>query len=225
MNSKTFVIKQIPLVIFLYIACMQRITTLLQKINELASKDKDAGVIDIDLMMDYTRVLYADLIDWRSRVLFNSSLEEADGNTMPTSAPTAPATQPTPPQLAAPPPTPVQKPEPEPAPPPQAQTKVEIPPHEEPEHTTTEIPVAPSPQPPADIRKWIGINDKYQFISELFGNDKESYEDVLSELNRYGNYEAAAAHLDEIQDERGWNDDDITIQSFYGIVSQFFAER
>ncbi len=41
---------------------MQRISTLLQKLTEL-SENKNLTAIDIDLMMDYTRVLYADLID------------------------------------------------------------------------------------------------------------------------------------------------------------------
>ena len=77
---------------------MQRISTLLQKINELAAKDKEAGVIDIDLMMDYTRVLYADLQEWRARVSFNTSLN-MQNTTAQTAEPTpqiasAPAAQP-----------------------------------------------------------------------------------------------------------------------------------
>lgn len=43
---------------------MQRIHMLLQKLTELSEK-RDIGVIDTDLMLDYTRVLYADLLEAR----------------------------------------------------------------------------------------------------------------------------------------------------------------
>ena len=186
---------------------MQRISTLLQKINELASKD-EANVIDIDLMMDYTRVVYADLLEWRSRVSFNSSLNNAP-------APPAPAPVPPTPRQAEVPQAPPYMPQ-------------ELPTHTEPEPVAAATPIQEAEhhtKPLADIRKWIGINDKYQFISELFGNDKDAYEVVLAQINEMTDYNAAAAFLDDIHTHRQWNDEDITIQSFYGVVSQFFSER
>jgi len=196
---------------------MQRISTLLQKINDLATKEQEANVIDIDLMLDYTRVLYADLLEWRSRALFNTSL--------------APETTPVPP--APPVPTQVQETVPPPTQPAMADDDLQKE-EEEPETvmSPTAMPVTePLATPPqhmqavADIRKWIGINDKYQFISELFGNDKEAYEATLNDINLSTDYNAAINALDEVHTQRGWQDEDLAIQSFYGIVSQFFSER
>src|SRR5690606_13158324 len=51
--------------LYLYKSIMQRISTLLQKLTELSEQDAQPTVIDIDLMLDYTRVLYADLLELR----------------------------------------------------------------------------------------------------------------------------------------------------------------
>ncbi|HEY9176652.1 MAG TPA: hypothetical protein VIN07_03130 [Flavipsychrobacter sp.] len=48
---------------------MQRINLLIQKLADLAGSDKDKSVIDTDLMLDYTRVLYADLLELRKNQL------------------------------------------------------------------------------------------------------------------------------------------------------------
>jgi hypothetical protein len=77
----------------------------------------------------------------------------------------------------------------------------------------------------ADIRKLIGINDKYQFISELFGNDKETYEIVLTRLNKFGSYADAVTWMDEVHTENRWDDEHPTVISFYDVMSQFFASR
>lgn len=53
---------------------MQRIRTLLQKITDLSRIEDKATIIDIDLMMDYTRVLYADLAELRNRIAFNDNI-------------------------------------------------------------------------------------------------------------------------------------------------------
>ena len=45
---------------------MQRIATLLQKLTELSTQGKPSQ-IDIDLMLDYTRVIYADLLEERKK--------------------------------------------------------------------------------------------------------------------------------------------------------------
>jgi hypothetical protein len=83
----------------------------------------------------------------------------------------------------------------------------------------------PEPKTEADIRKLIGINDKYQFISELFGNDKETYEIVLTRLNKLGSYADAVTWMDEVHTENRWDDEHPTVISFYDVMSQFFASR
>lgn len=44
---------------------MRRIPVLIEKLQELAEQGKDITVLDVDLMLDYTRVLYADLLEIR----------------------------------------------------------------------------------------------------------------------------------------------------------------
>ena len=53
---------------------MQRIPVLIQKLAELSEKDKELAAIDVDLMLDYTRVLYADLLDLRKTLPSGSNV-------------------------------------------------------------------------------------------------------------------------------------------------------
>jgi hypothetical protein len=53
---------------------MQRIDTLLEKLTELNRLKEKATIIDVDLMMDYTRVVYADLQEWRKRIEFTDNI-------------------------------------------------------------------------------------------------------------------------------------------------------
>ncbi len=44
---------------------MERVKNILQKLQELYYAKHQKSAIDIDLMLDYTRVMYADLLEWR----------------------------------------------------------------------------------------------------------------------------------------------------------------
>ena len=177
---------------------MQRIQTLLNKISELSNKQGDTDIIEIDLMLDYTKVLYADLLEWKSKTSFTSSLEIPD---------TAPVTEST-------------------------ITNTEQIPSEEPEPSITpqtkEEPINQYQHQPErkNINKYIGINDKYQYISELFGNDKERYESVLNNINTFDNTESAINWLQtEIRTEQNWSDDIESVQMFYDTVNSFFSSK
>lgn len=187
---------------------MQRIPTLLQKMSELAKLNEKATVIDIDLMMDYTRVIYADLLEWRGRAVFNASVE-APVISQP--APIAPVTQQT--NIA---PQQISNPVQEPGPIPQVVEPLPTPPkaaHIEPKQFEP-------------ISKFIGINDKYLFISELFGNNKTAYEEVLDEINSMETSQQARNWLDvHIVPGFNWQEENETVQSFYGILNSFFASR
>ena len=185
-----------------------RIPTLLQKIVELSEYPERRTAIDVDLLLDYTRVLYADLLEWRSKL--PATLQAAGQNASTTPAvsvaakiltenvPVAPATA-TAENSAA----------------------------------SSNIPVAKA-QPSAfsgpatvpevlqkDIRSLIGINDKYQIMSELFGNDKAAYEDALTHIN---SMEIAATAIAWLRD-RLWITEEHSdaTQHFFQIVHQFFG--
>ena len=47
---------------------MQRIPYLIEKLSDLSSANRQLTEIDIDLMLDYTRVLYADLLEEKKKL-------------------------------------------------------------------------------------------------------------------------------------------------------------
>jgi len=194
---------------------MQRIATLLEKIAELSSK-KETTLIEIDLMMDYTRVMYADLLEWRNKIAFTEPLTL---NSEPTLAEMASAmeenhsTLDESPEVTGP--------------------AVELDStsmnYESAAEAVTPSSISfstPPPYPASDIRQLIGINDKYQFISELFGNNKDAYEEVITEINAFDTEDEAFYWLrNTVAPQYGWKKDDESLVSLFGLVSQFFRER
>lgn len=198
---------------------MQRIHTLLQKLQELAQQGDKNTVLEIDLMMDYTRVVYADLIEIRNRIGLNQPAS--------ISPPTAPS------QPGA-----IEKitmydaAEPAVQAPAKQSALVEISQEDTPFlPPTSPVPVQKSYQPPrehtktdTDIRNIIGINDKYQFISELFANTKDAYEEVLDEINTLETYQQATNWIDaQVFNQYSWDEENITVQNFYGMLRKFFS--
>ncbi len=180
-----------------------RIPTLLQKIAELSAQPERRTAIDVDLMLDYTRVLYADLLEWRSKL--PATLQQA-------------------PEPAAP---PIQR-EAMPAELKDiGETKLAFAPQQE---TARPSPPKATENTPAnaasnlnDIRALIGINDKYQIMSELFSNDKAAYEQTLDYINQSSGERKALDWLREqlwITEERSE-----VAGTFFEIVERFFAAK
>lgn len=57
---------------------MRRVPQLLKKLQELADQGKDITILDIDLMLDYTRVLYADLLEIKKVAPVKTELNKAE---------------------------------------------------------------------------------------------------------------------------------------------------
>lgn len=78
----------------------------------------------------------------------------------------------------------------------------------------------------ADIRKKIGINDKYLFLNELFNSDKPAYEKALDHINTISQYPDA---VDWVKDNPAvnykWHDDDDTVLDFYEVLRKHFNDR
>ena len=49
-----------------------------------------------------------------------------------------------------------------------------------------------------DLREGIGINDKFQFINELFNGDMDQYNRTLDELNNFSSLQVALTYLSEL---------------------------
>ncbi|HET8573820.1 MAG TPA: hypothetical protein VFL76_08100 [Edaphocola sp.] len=86
----------------------------------------------------------------------------------------------------------------------------------------TAIPTATT----ADIRKNIGINDKYLFLNELFNSDKSAYEKALDHINKTAQYADA---VDWVKDHPAitykWHDDDDTVLDFYEVLRKHFNDK
>lgn len=133
---------------------MQRIRAVLDKLNVLSQRKSDRSVIDIDLMLDYTRMVYADLLDMRATLAAKTELNNAEPTLDElTAAMTRKET------VAALPTTP-----PAPQQPVMASAA--------PAYTITK-----------DIRQSIDLNEKYLLLSELFRNDMHAYEEAMKVIN------------------------------------------
>lgn len=172
---------------------MQRIKMLLQKINEIAHKGDKATLIDIDLMMDYTRVLYADMAEIKSKLAFRTEVPDVAVNTAHI------------------------KPE-EPI---QEITAQHV--QEQPVVITTPVFTIPEPITRANkapIEQLIGINDKYQFISELFNNNAELYDTTIKEVGDFDNNQQA---IDWLNANFSWDTENDIVQSFLSIINRHYG--
>jgi len=167
---------------------MQRISTLLQKLTELADNRSNLTAIDVDLMMDYTRVLYADLIELKKDL--PSTIDKT---------PVIPAVTATPQPATEDKPTEVQ-----------AENQPVIPKYAD--------------VPAHDMRTVIGINDKYLFISELFGDDKTAYDDAIKQLNQFTTSDEAVNWTEKnLENKYNWDKESETTQSFYSLLNKCFS--
>lgn len=218
-----------PYICYKHAFYMERIPSLLRKIQDLYDQQSTKTTIDIDLMMDYTRVIYADLLEWRNRatpaIVHEQQLPPVQQSSVPTITEITIAMDKAHSELAT--------------------SNTHAPSIDLGENVqyfdagekfnkntlqytaSMEQYVPPVPQPDSpDIRKSIGINDKYLFISELFSNDKEAYETVITELNSFDSAEEAQNWLKTaVHQQFRWTDDSDAVQSFYTVLMQFFSAR
>lgn len=171
---------------------MQRIKMLLQKINEIAHKGDKATLIEIDLMMDYTRVLYADMAEIKSKLAFRTEVPDIATNSEPVRIE-----------------EPIQ----------------EVVTQTEPKQHAVTAPVVTVQETTAKankapIEQLVGINDKYQFISELFNNNTELYDTTIKEIGDFDNNQQA---LDWLNTNFRWDAENDTVQSFLNIINRHYG--
>ncbi|MEC5147072.1 hypothetical protein [Chitinophaga sp. 212800010-3] len=78
--------------------------------------------------------------------------------------------------------------------------------------------------PVKDLRQAIGINDKYQFIQELFRGDTDLYERSIKTINEFGSLQEADYWIQrEIKIIQGWQDDHHLVQQFYLLLRKRFS--
>lgn len=79
-------------------------------------------------------------------------------------------------------------------------------------------------EPIKDLRKAIGINDKYLFIKELFRNDEAAYERSIKTINSFHILPEAEYWIQrEMVYKLGWDDKNPTVKAFYQLVRRRFS--
>jgi hypothetical protein len=78
--------------------------------------------------------------------------------------------------------------------------------------------------PIKDLRKGIGINDRFVFVKELFRGDDAAYERSIKTINNFGIYTEAEYWMSrELKLKLGWDEDNTTVQHFYQLVRRRFS--
>lgn len=88
----------------------------------------------------------------------------------------------------------------------------------------TELMHALKETPIKDLRKGIGINDRFVFINELFRGDEPMYERSIKTINSFNIYQEAEYWMNrELMIKLGWDDARETVKHFYQLVRRRFA--
>jgi hypothetical protein len=78
--------------------------------------------------------------------------------------------------------------------------------------------------PVKDLKKAIGINDRYLFINELFRGDEDMYERSIKTINSFNIYAEAEYWIQrELIVKIGWNEDAENVQAFIQLVKRRFS--
>jgi len=78
--------------------------------------------------------------------------------------------------------------------------------------------------PIRDLRKAIGINDRFVFISELFRGDEVMYERSIKTINSFNIYPEAEYWMNrELKIKLGWDDTREIVTHFYHLVKRRFS--
>lgn len=75
-----------------------------------------------------------------------------------------------------------------------------------------------------DLKKAIGINDRFLYINELFRGDEAMYERSIKTINSFETWPEAEYWIRrELKTKLGWIDDDKTVQQFDHLIKRRFS--
>ena len=78
--------------------------------------------------------------------------------------------------------------------------------------------------PVKDLRKAVGINDRFLFINELFRGDVNMYERSIKTINTFNIYAEAEYWISrELKVKLGWNNEQPSVQHFDQLVKRRFS--
>ena len=74
-----------------------------------------------------------------------------------------------------------------------------------------------------DIKSAIGLNEKFQFINQLFDGDAKKYNAVVDQLNNSDSGESALNYVKQISDEYDWESHASSARLFIDLVERRFS--
>ncbi|HMC99953.1 MAG TPA: hypothetical protein VKH37_07365, partial [Ferruginibacter sp.] len=78
--------------------------------------------------------------------------------------------------------------------------------------------------PIRDLKKAIGVNDRFLFINELFRGDESMYERSIKTINSFSILPEAEYWIQrELKVKNGWDDNDAIVKQFYQLVKRRFS--
>lgn len=78
--------------------------------------------------------------------------------------------------------------------------------------------------PVKDLRKAVGINDRFLFINDLFRGDETMYERSIKTINSFNIYAEAEYWINrELKTKLGWNKEHQSVQEFDKLVKRRFS--
>ena len=88
----------------------------------------------------------------------------------------------------------------------------------------TEVATVLQSAPVRDLKKAVGINDRYLFVNELFRGDESMYERSMKTINGFSIYPEAQYWIErELKVKMGWDDGCETVKLFDQLVRRRFA--
>jgi hypothetical protein len=79
-------------------------------------------------------------------------------------------------------------------------------------------------EPIKELKKGIGINDRFLFVQELFRGDESMYERSIKTIDSFAIYPEAQFWIQrELKLKIGWNDDSATVKHFDQLVKRRFS--
>ncbi len=78
--------------------------------------------------------------------------------------------------------------------------------------------------PIKDLKKAVGLNDRFVFIDKLFRGDETMYERSIKTINGFSIYAEAEFWIKrELKLKLGWNDKDETVRQFDQLIRRRFS--
>jgi hypothetical protein len=91
-------------------------------------------------------------------------------------------------------------------------------------HGKTELVEVLKESPVKDLRKAVGINDKFLFINDLFRGDETMYERSIKTINSFNIYAEAEFWISrELKTKLGWSNDHPSVHHFDQLVKRRFS--